>query len=79
MGASAYDCVYALYNAMKEAKAAGEDIKPGMNASDLCEILKAKFNGGFAYSGNTGDNIKWQSTGFVDKTAIAFVIKDANA
>lgn len=78
-GASAYDCVYAIYNAMKEAKAAGADIAPGMDASALCEILKEKFNGGFTYSGNTGDNIKWQSTGFVDKTAIAFVIKEANA
>ena len=78
-GASAYDCVYAIYNAMKEAKAEGAAIAPGMAASDLCEILKAKFNGGFTYSGNTGDNIKWQATGFVDKTAIAFVIKEANA
>ena len=78
-GASAYDCVYAIYNAMKEAKAEGAAIAPGMDASDLCEILKAKFNGGFTYSGNTGDNIKWQSNGFVDKTAIAFVIKEANA
>ena len=77
-GASAYDCVYALYNAMKEAKAAGEKIKPGMDASELCEILKKKFNGGFTYSGNTGDNIKWQSTGFVEKDAIAYVIKEAN-
>ena len=63
---------------MKEAKADGAKIKPGMNASDLCEILKEKFNGGFTYSGNTGDNIKWQSTGFVDKTALAYVIKEAN-
>ena len=78
-GASAYDCVYAIYTAMKEAKAAGADIAPGMDASELCEILKEKFNGGFTYSGNTGDNIKWQSTGYVDKTAIAFVIKEANA
>ena len=77
-GASAYDCVYALYNAMKEAKADGAKIKPGMNASDLCEILKEKFNGGFTYSGNTGKDIKWQSTGFVDKTALAYVIKEAN-
>ncbi len=78
-GASAYDCVYALYNAMKEAKVEGKDIAPGMDASDLCEILKEKFNGGFTYSGNTGTDIKWQSTGFVDKTALVFVIKEANA
>ena len=78
-GASAYDCVYAIYNAMKEPKAEGKDINPSMSASDLCEILKAKFNGGFKYSGNTGTDIKWQSNGFVEKGAVAFVIKEANA
>jgi len=78
-GASAYDCVYALYNAMKEAKEAGKDINPNMSAEELCTILKEKFNGGFTFSGATGDNIKWQSTGYVDKVAIAYVIKEANA
>jgi branched-chain amino acid transport system substrate-binding protein len=78
-GAAAYDCVYALYNAMKEAKAEGKDINPNMGAETLCTILKDKFNGGFKFSGATGTDIKWQSTGFVDKTAIAYVIKDVNA
>jgi len=78
-GAAAYDCVYALYNAMKEAKEAGKDINPNMSAEELCTILKEKFNGGFTFSGATGDNIKWQSTGYVDKVAIAYVIKEANA
>ena len=77
-GAAAYDCVYAIYGAMKAAIDAGEEISPNMDPSDLCEILKKQFNGGFTYSGNTGDNIKWQSTGFVDKTALAYVIKEAN-
>jgi len=77
-GASAYDCIYAIYNAMKTAKAEGKTITPDMDASDLCEILKEKFNGGFTYSGNTGDDIKWDSTGYVAKTAIAYEIKGAN-
>ena len=77
-GASAYDCVYAIFNAMKAAIDAGKDITPAISASDLCEILKEQFNGGFTYSGATGDNIKWQSTGYVDKQAIAFTIKEAN-
>ena len=77
-GAAAYDCVYAIYNAMKAAADAGKDVNPNMSASELCEILKAQFNGGFTYSGATGENIKWQSSGFVDKTAIAYVIKEAN-
>jgi hypothetical protein len=63
---------------MKEAKAAGAEIAPDMAASDLCEILKGKFNGGFTYSGNTGKDIKWSSTGFVDKSAAPVVIKKAD-
>ena len=77
-GASAYDCVYAIYGAMKKAIDEGKDIPVTISASDLCEILKEQFNGGFTYSGATGENIKWQKTGFVDKTAIAYVIKEAN-
>ncbi|MBQ9113142.1 MAG: ABC transporter substrate-binding protein [Clostridia bacterium] len=78
-GASAYDCVYAIYGAMKAAIEDGETITAETSASDICEILKKQFNGGYSYSGNTGDNIKWQSNGYVDKTAIAYVIKDVNA
>ena len=77
-GASAYDCVYAIYGAMEKAIAEGKDIPVDISASDLCEILKEQFNGGFSYSGATGENIKWQKSGFVDKTAIAYVIKEAN-
>lgn len=77
-GASAYDCVYAIYNAMKAATESGKEITADTSASDLCEILKEQFNGDFTYSGNTGDDIKWESTGYVKKEAIAFVIKEAD-
>ncbi|MBQ8408949.1 MAG: ABC transporter substrate-binding protein [Clostridia bacterium] len=78
-GASAYDCVYAIYNAMKAAIEAGEDIPVNISASDLCEILKAQFNGGFTYTnGATGDSIKWEKSGYVNKAAIQYVIKAAN-
>ena len=78
-GASAYDCVYAIYNAMKEAKEADADsIYVTMSASELSDILKAKFNGGFSYSGVTGDNITWEETGYVNKTAIKYVVKSAD-
>ena len=77
-GASAYDCVYAIYNALKAAIDDGADISPKSSASEICDILKEQFNGGFSYSGATGENIKWNSTGFVDKGAIAFTIKEAN-
>lgn len=75
-GASAYDCVYALYNAMKKAIDEGEDIPVGIAPSDLCEILKAQFKGDFTYSGVTGDNITWEDNGYVSKTAIKYVVKE---
>ena len=78
-GASAYDCVYAIYGAMKAAIDAGTEIPVDISASDLCEILKDQFNNGYTFDGNTGDGIKWQSNGYVDKQAIAFTIKEANA
>ncbi len=78
-GASAYDCVYAIYGAMKAAIDGGKDIPVTISASDLCEILKEQFNGGYTLAeGVTGQNIKWESTGYVNKGAIQYVIKDAN-
>ena len=78
-GASAYDCVYAIYGAMKKAVDEGKDIPVTISASDLCEILKEQFNGGFTLAkGVTGENIKWETTGYVNKGAIQYVIKEAN-
>ena len=78
-GASAYDCVYAIYNAMKKAIDSGKEIPVTISASDLCEILKAEFNGGFSYSGVTGDDITWESTGYVAKEAVKYTLKTANS
>ena len=76
-GASAYDCVYAIYGAMKKAIDEGTDIPVDISASDLCEIMKAQFEGGYTVSNAvTGDNITWESTGYVNKTAIQYVIKE---
>ena len=77
-GASAYDCVYAIYNAMKAAKDAGEKIDVTISAEDLCEILKAQFTGDFSYSGVTGNNIKWKDNGYVEKKAVKYTLKAAN-
>ena len=78
-GASAYDCVYAIYGAMKQAIEKGTEIPVTISASDLCDILKAEFEGGYTYVGGvTGDSISWESTGFVNKGAIKYVIKEAN-
>jgi len=78
-GASAYDCVYALYGAMKKAVDGGKEIPVTISATDLCEILKAEFSGGYTVTDAvTGDSITWESTGYVNKTAIQYVIKEAN-
>ena len=78
-GASAYDCVYAIYGAMEKAIAEGKKIPVTISASDLCEILKAQFSGGYTISNAvTGESISWDSTGYVNKTAIQYVIKEAN-
>ena len=78
-GASAYDCVYALAGAMEKAISEGKEIPANISASDLCEILKEQFNGGYTYAnGATGDSIKWDASGYVNKEAIQYVIKEAN-
>lgn len=78
-GASAYDCVYAIYNAMKSAIDNGTAIPHDISATDLCEILKAEFNGDFKFSGVTGTDITWQDNGYVQKQAVKYVVKAANA
>ena len=79
-GASAYDCVYAIYGAMKAAIDAGEEINVTISASDLADILKEQFNGGYIYkNGVTGETVKWDADGFVNKEAVYYVIKEADA
>lgn len=77
-GASAYDCVYAICAAMQAAIDSGEKIDVTISASDLCDILKAQFTGGFTYSGATGENITWEDNGYVSKGAVKYVIKEAD-
>jgi branched-chain amino acid transport system substrate-binding protein len=76
-GASAYDCIYALYGAMEKAIAEGEEIPVNISASDMCEILKAQFANGYTFeNGATGESISWEASGYVNKIAIQYVIKD---
>ncbi len=78
-GASAYDCVYAIYGAMQAAAADGKKITVNMSASALCDILKEQFQGGYSLEkAVTGNNITWESNGYVNKSAIKYVIKEAN-
>ena len=78
-GASAYDCVYALYAAMKELIDEGKDVTPNTSASALCDMLKAKFVGGFTFEeGATGSDITWYESGKVNKIATKYTLKEAN-
>ncbi len=77
-GASAYDCVYAIYGAMQKAINEGKDIPVTISASDLCDILKAQFSGGYTMANAvTGDSITWDANGYVNKSAVQYVIKEA--
>lgn len=77
-GASAYDCVYAIFGALKELKAAGKDINVTMTAEELYGLMKAHFAGDFSYSGVTGTDITWEDNGYVHKAAVKFVLKEAD-
>ena len=75
-GASAYDCVYAIYGAMKELIDEGKEVTPATSASDMCDMLKAKFTGGYTVAeGATGTSIKWNADGTVAKGAVKYNLK----
>ena len=57
----------------------GKEIPVTISASDLCDILKEQFSKGYSIENAvTGDKISWESTGYVNKIAIKYVIKEAN-
>ena len=47
-----------------------------MSTEDLCDALIAAFTGGFTYSGLTGDDMTWNTSGEVSKAPKAVVIHD---
>ena len=87
-GAAAYDCVYALFEALKFAKNnLGKEFGLDTSASDYCDILKEVFSSSdFVFHGITGkcegDNksdISWDANGFVNKAADKYVVKEKNS
>lgn len=77
-GAGAYDCVYALVDALNEEIDAGKTIDGNTSASELCELLKAKFSGGFTFTGVTGHDMTWNKDGRVNKDAVKYIVKAAD-
>lgn len=86
-GAAAYDCVYAIYEAMKVAVENGKEIDAKTSASDMCDILREVFNSDdFTYRGITGkcdgeerSYISWSEDGTVVKEAIKYIVKEKSA
>ena len=70
--ADAYDCVYAIYEACN-----AEGVTADMSAQEVCSALVDQFaTGKLVFSGVTGSNMTWDSTGAVSKSPMAVVIKD---
>ena len=69
--ADAYDCVYAIYEALKAS-----DAKASMTASELGDILTAAFAGDFTFDGLTGEGMTWDETGAVSKSPKGMVIEN---
>ncbi len=70
--ADAYDCVYAVYNAFLET-----GLSTDASMEEICEALISQFNGGFSVKGLTASGeMKWESTGEVDKAPKIYLIQD---
>ena len=69
--ADAYDCVYAIYEALKATGA-----KTSMTAAELGTLLTEKFAGDFTFNGLTGEGMTWDETGAVSKSPKGMVIEN---
>lgn len=68
--ADAYDCIYAIYDALEAGKAT-----PDMSNSDLADLLIKQFTS-MTFDGITGSDVTWSESGEVSKSPKAVVIKD---
>ena len=68
--ADGYDCVYAYYQALTQAKAA-----PNMDAETLCAKMIEQFTT-MTFNGVTGENVRWSANGEVSKDPKGMVIQN---
>lgn len=68
--ADAYDCVFAIAQALKNGNAT-----PDMSTDELTDILVKQFTS-MTYDGITGESMTWSETGEVTKAPQAVIIKD---
>ena len=69
--ADAYDCVYAIYEAVQKA-----GVTADMSAADICEKMIETFTGDFSFNGLTGEGMTWQASGEVSKAPKGMVIQN---
>ncbi len=68
--ASAYDAMYALYEACTEA-----GVTSSMSASDVCEAMKTQFTQ-MTIDGVAGKGVTWDASGAPTKEPSIYIIKD---
>lgn len=79
-GASAYDCIYALYQALLKVEEANPGkVNPNATPEELCKELIKVFQGGFTFNGVTGTNVTWDADGYVNKAAGSYVVKEMDS
>ena len=72
VAADAYDCVYAIYQALTESGVAAD-----ASASDMCDALIAQFTSpNFVFDGLTGEGMTWSTSGEVTKSPKGMVIEN---
>ena len=69
--ADAYDCVYAIYEAVKQY-----NITADMSAEEMWEILNKAFTTDFTFNGLTGENMTWSESGEVAKAPKGMIIQN---
>ena len=69
--ADAYDCVYAIYNAVQ-----ANGVTADMSNEDICAKMIETFTGSFTFDGITGTNVTWSDNGEVSKAPKGMVIQN---
>ena len=69
--ADAYDCVYAIYNAVQ-----ANGVTADMSNADICAKMIETFTGSFTFDGITGTNVTWSDNGEVSKAPKGMVIQN---
>lgn len=67
--ADAYDCVYAIYQALQDGA-----ISPDMSSSEMCDALTTAFTS-MTFDGTTGEGQTWDENGMISKEPKVYIIE----